>query len=222
MTMQAKNPFRGVKIFFIAYFALLVLSLTFVGVMGWLGYAMIDISIEYALLGLLICSALIAAAVFACRRLMHSWAKIITGTALSLLAAAAAAVLLALYSMSLFSAKPVHYTTLTSPGGRDVVVLRSLSTDSERADARRAERLAANPASPADEYVLGDLGYVYTAHPRCMHFFYNKKVAAEGVLEIGCASAAELKYDWQDADALHMYIENPENGDSGELSLVLG
>ena len=32
-----KSPFGGMKLFFIAYFALLMLALTFIGIMGSLG-----------------------------------------------------------------------------------------------------------------------------------------------------------------------------------------
>ena len=34
-----QSPFKGMKTFFFVYFMILMLALTFIGVMGWLGYA---------------------------------------------------------------------------------------------------------------------------------------------------------------------------------------
>ena len=45
---ESKNPFSGVKTFFYVYFALLILILTFVGIMGWLGCEMIDSSMKFS------------------------------------------------------------------------------------------------------------------------------------------------------------------------------
>ena len=48
-----KSPFGGMKLFFIAYFALLMLALTFIGVMGWLDYELVTPSAKFVLFGLL-------------------------------------------------------------------------------------------------------------------------------------------------------------------------
>jgi len=111
--------------------------------------------------------------------------------------------------------------SITSPSGKDAVVLRSVSSNKEAADARRADRLAADPASVADEYELSDLAYSYTAYPRFAAFFYNMKKPCEGSVEIGCKSAASFMYDWPEENILHMYIEDPEAHDFGELTLTL-
>lgn len=216
-----RNPFRGVKLFFIAYFALLVLVLTFVGFMNWMGYKMIDISIQFALLALLLCSALIAGGVFLVKRVSSRGVKVLLSAVCGVLVVVIAGVLMMAGSMTMFSGMPVHYTTLTSPQGRDAVVLRSVSMNKAAADARRVERLAADPSSSAEEYEFSDLGYVYTAHPRIAVFFYDADAACEGSVEIGCSSEAQLMYDWSDDHTLHMYVENPEAQDGGELTLIL-
>ena len=218
---KERNPFRGVKLFFAGYFALLVLLLTAIGAMNWLGYKMADISIQFVLLGLLACPALIAGAVWLVRRISNVALKLLVGTVSGLLAIAVAGILLLVYSMSMFSSMPVFYTNLESPGGKGAVVLRSVSNDKEAADARRADRLAGDPSSAAEEYELADLAYSYTAYPRAAVFFYNMKKPCEGSVEIGCRSEAKLMFDWPDEDTLHMYIENPEPHDFGELTLNL-
>lgn len=218
---KERNPFRGVKLFFAGYFALLVLLLTVIGALNWLGYKMADISIQFALLGLLACSALIAGGIWLVKRISNTAIKLLAGAASGVLVLAVAGILLLVYSVSMFSSMPVFYTNLESPNGRGAVVLRSVSNDKEAADARRADRLAAEPSSAADEYELSDLAYSYTAYPRVAAFFYNMKKPCDGSVEIGCRSEAKLMYDWPDEDTLHMYIENPEPHDSGELTLIL-
>ena len=55
-----RKPFGKIRLFIIGYFALLILLLTFVGIMDWFGYKMLDMTLEFAFFTLLICSALIA------------------------------------------------------------------------------------------------------------------------------------------------------------------
>ena len=214
---REKTPLRGVKRFFLGYFLLLILALTFVGVMGQLGYPALDASMVYALFGLLVCSALIALAIFLVRKVRARGLRIAAGAVSALLIAAVALAMLTAFSLMLVAGVPKHYTTLTSPSGRAVVVLRRLSADGERIEARcaaRGERWTPESAS-AD-----DLGYLYSAHPRTARFFYNAKVQAEGALEIGCASDAQLMYDWLDGDVLHLSVEGARPGDGGELTLA--
>lgn len=218
---KERNPFRGVKLFFIAYFSLLVLILTGIGAMNWLGYRMADLSIQFALMGLLICSALIALGVWIAGRFMNRGVKVMVYSVCGILAFAAAAAMMFVYSMTTFSSMPVHYTTITSPSGRGAVVLRSISQNQDAADARRADRIAADPDANADEYALSDLAYAYSVHPRTAGLFYNMKVQGEGSLEIGCTSAAQLMYEWMDENTLRLYVENPEAQDGGELMLSL-
>lgn len=219
--MNERNPFRRVKLFLAAYFALLVLALTAIGCLNWLGYRMADLSIQFALLGLLICSALIAGGVALVKRISAGGLKFLAGTICAVLVFVVAAGMLLLFSAINFSSMPIHYTTLESPQGKKAVVLRSLSQDQEAADIRRAERIAATPDADPDEYVFAEMGYLYTAHPAFAGLFYNMKVSCTGSVEIGCGSAAELMYDWPEENTLHLYIKNPEPGDAGELTLVL-
>ena len=216
---KEKTPLRGVKRFFMGYFLLLILTLTFIGVMGQLGYAPVDVSMVFALFGLLVCSALIALALWLVRKVRARGLRIAAGAVSALLILAIAMVMLAGFSLILVTAVPRHYTTLTSPSGRTVVVLQQLSADGERIEARCAARGETwNP----DTASADDFGYRYTAHPRVARFFYNEKVQAEGALEIGCASDAQLMYEWLDGDVLHLYVEGAHPGDGGELTLPSG
>lgn len=217
--MQAeRNPFRKIKLFFIGYFALLILLLTFVGIMDWCGYKMMDMTLEFAFFTLLICSALVALAVWIVRRVMRSWMKVVIGSVAGFIILALAMGIMGMMSMMLLYNIPMHYTTLTSPGGQTAVVLRLFSRDMEAADARAAARRSADPDAD-EEYVLTDLAYEYTAYPRVAKFFYDSRNPGEGSVEIGCGSEAQLMYDWMDENTLHMYIESPDTYDKGELIL---
>jgi len=213
-----RSPFRKIKLFFIGYFALLILLLTFVGIMDWCGYKMMDMTMEFAFFTLLICSALAALAVWIVRRVMRSWMKVVIGSLSGLVILALAMGIMSMMSMMLLYNIPMHYTSLTSPGGQTAVVLRLFSRDMEAADARAAARRLEDPES-SDEYVLTDLAYEYTAYPRVAKFFYDSRNPGEGSVEIGCGSEGQLMYDWKDENTLHMYIENPESYDKGELIL---
>ena len=217
--MQAvRNPFRKIKLFFVGYFALLILMLTFVGIMDWCGYKMLDITLEFAFFTLLACSALIALTVWLVRCVMRSWVKAVIGSVAGIIILALAMGIMGMMSMLLLYNIPMHYTTLTSPDGQTAVVLRLFSRDMEAADARAAERRLAEPESDAD-YVLADLAYEYKAYPRVAKFFYDSRKPSEGSVEIGCGSEGQLMYDWKDENTLHMYIENPDRYDKGELVL---
>jgi len=217
-----RNPFRKVKLFFIGYFALLILLLTFVGIMDWFGYKMMDMTLEFAFFTLLICSALIALAVWIVKRVMRSWVKVVIGSAAGFVILALAMGIMSMMSVMLLYNIPMHYTTLTSPGGKAAVVMRLFSRDMDAANARAAERRLEDPQSDAEDYVLSDLAYEYTAYPKAAGFFYNSKKPSQGSVEIGCGSEGQLMYEWTDQNSLHMYIEGPETYDQGELTLNLG
>lgn len=219
--MQAeRNPFRKIKLFFIGYFALLILLLTFVGIMDRCGYKMLDITLEFAFFTLLVCSALIALTVWIVRRVMRSWLKAIIGSVAGIIIMALAMGMMGMMSMMLLYSIPMHYTTITSPGGQTVVVLRQFSRNMEAADARAAERRLTDPDTD-DEYVLTDLAYEYKAYPRVAKLFYDSQKPGDGSVEIGCGSEGQLMYEWKDENTLRMYIENPDSYDSGELVLDL-
>ena len=215
---RERGPVRGVKLFLMGYFLLLILLLTGIGVMNWLGYGMIDAGMEYTLFGLLVCSALIAGAVWIVRRIQSKGIRIAVGTLCTLVIVALTLAMTSAFSLILVARTPLQYTALTSPGGEAVVVLRQVSIDGDRIAARREARGETLDSQPAS---FEDLGYRYSAHPRVARFFYNRKAGAEGELEIGCASSAQLIYEWPESDVLHLYVGDPQPGDGGELTLKL-
>ena len=213
-----RSPFRGIKTFFFIYFTLLVLVLTFVGVMSWLGYEMIDASIKFVLFGLLMGSAMIGGIWWIVQRIWRKWLKVVVGTGLTALALVLFLLMYLTLSFLLIGATPLPYAKLGSPSGQNVVILRKLSNDAAMA----AERMtAAGRDASQGPQAEQDTGYRYMAYPAVMNFFYNTKANAQGNLEIGFASAAELKYEWTDENTLQMSIENPQAGDGGEFTLRL-
>lgn len=213
-----RDPFRNVKWFVLGYFLLLILILTVIGVFGQLGYAFIDTGLACALFGLLVCSALIAGTVWLVKRFCSRAARILAGCIGALLTVAAGVALVMICSLMLNFGVPAHYTTLVSGNGEAAVILRVFSADATLRDLRMEARTDPAAESAVDFSVLG---YSYSAYPRVMRFFYNTKQPADGRLEIGCASEALLKYEWTDADTLHLFIGNAEIGDEGELTLKL-
>lgn len=216
---EARNPFRGVKIFFLGYFVLLILALTFVGIMGWLGYEPANATAVHGLFVLLVCSALIAGSVALVNRAVQKWTKMVIGSLCGLVVLVVGAGLMMLFSVMMLYAVPVYYTTLTSPSGQEAVVVQRLSQNMDAAQIRREARMASGSEDSDEEYAESDLAYQYLVYPETAKFFYNTKCPAEGYLEIGCRSEAQLMYEWTDDNTLHMYIDNPQDQDFGELTL---
>lgn len=210
-----RDPFRNVKWFVLGYFVLLILILTIIGIFGQLGYVFIDMGLACGLFGLLLCSALIAGTVWLVKRCYAKAAKILVGSLGVLLTFAAAVVLVIASSMMVNFGLPAHYTTLISESGKAAVVLRQFSTNEELRQLRDVE------ADEEGEISFAQLGYAYCAYPRFMRFFYNTKLPAEGDLEIGCSSQAQLMYEWTEGDVLHLFIADAEPGDAGELILKI-
>lgn len=213
-----RDSFRNVKWFVLAYFVLLILILTVIGVFGQMGYAFIDMGLACALFGLLICSALVAGTVWLVKRFYSKAAKILAGSIGVLLTFAAAVALSMVCSMMLNFGVPTHYTTLVSENGKAAVLLRIISSDEHLRDLRLEENGKTLDENTVDFSVLG---YSYSAYPRVMRFFYDTQRSAEGRLEIGCASDALVKYEWTDPETLHLYIDGAQIGDEGELTLNL-
>lgn len=195
---ENKNPFSGVKTFFYVYFALLILVLTFVGVMGWLGCEMIDSSMKFILFGLLFGSALIAGAWWVVRRIWRKWIKIAVGAVLTAVILLVFLGMYFLFTIMLVAVVPLHYTTLTSPAGQPVVIMRT-----------------------AEVVEQDEILYRYSAHPRKLYFFYKKESPAEGSVEIMRGSEAQLMYEWPDEKQLHLYVGDAEPGDGGEINYIL-
>ena len=110
--MHTGNTFAKIRIFLIGYFALLILLLTFIGVMDWCGYKMLDMTLEFAFFTLLICSTLVALTVWIVRRIMRSWMKVVVGSLAGLIILALAMGIMSMMSMMLLYNIPMHYTTL--------------------------------------------------------------------------------------------------------------
>lgn len=210
---KKKSPMDGRKLFFILYFVILMLILTFIGFMSWLGYALVDPSIQYMLFGLLLGSALIGGALWLVRRISNKGIKLVFGAASTIFIIVLLAVMYIAFSLLLKVATPLHYTTLTSPEGENVVIMRIYSNDA----ALLSERMQANGKDPSADPEEQDLGYLYSAHPRKLRFFYDAQVSGEGSVEIGVSSQAQLMYEWLPDGQLHLFIDVPEAGDTGEI-----
>jgi len=202
-----RTPFHGVRLFFLAYFALLVLALTFIGVLGLLGYELIHASLKYLVFGLLAGSAMIAGIWWLLRRVHKTWQKLALGLPLGTMVLALLAIMYMGFTMILYAQTPVNYAMLASPGGKMVAVMYRLDT----AEALRA-------ASGGD---MSQLKRYFAAHPVKMNFFYYIDGAAEGEIVMAADSDAELAHEWMDETTLRLYVENPAEEEGGELILRL-
>ena len=208
------------KHFILLVFAVLIVLLTFIGIMNWRGYALINMSHQYLLFGILVVGAMIAGLAALAKRIMSRVVRVIAVALGGILIVAAATVLLALSTFILNVNTPMPHTSLTSPAGKNVAVMREWGSDPDLMDLRAEERWANDPEAEEGEFIEKDLGYSYFAAPKVMGMFYNKNVKTEGTLEIGVTSQAQLMYKWE-GETLKLYIENPEPGDAGELTLNL-
>lgn len=207
-----KKSLSGRKKFFIVYFAVLVLALTVIGVLRWLGYCLIEAGTEYFLFGVLLCSALVALTFFLSKRFERKWARLLTGVVGVAITFAAALVMIVMFTIMIDLTLPGYYNSFTSESGKTVVVMNQYSTDEALRQARTDGELQGN---------VEELGLTYTAYPRALHFFYDSARPGEGKLEIGYASQAQLMYEWLDGDTFHLFIENAQPGDEGENTLPL-
>lgn len=214
-TKKEKKEFTP-KHFLLIYFITLMLILTFFGIMSWRGYALIKMSVEYLLFGVLVISALIAGLVALLRKFVRRVFKIIVGVLGFAVIFASAVCLLTIFTIMLNLNTPAHYTTLDDPNGGKVVVMREWGESEELIELRAQARWA--ETGDAEEYTAEDLGYSYFAAPRVFGFFYDTALKSDGYLEIGSTSSAKLMYEWQDS-TLRMYIDDAEIGDEGEITL---
>lgn len=216
------------KFMLISISVLCVIMLT-VSIMEKCGLSLI--TAEAALLGCILVVVMLAVwgAVTLYRRIKSKSLRIAAGLLMGFLV-----VLLGGYASAYvmqFSqlALPHEYATIASPSGKKVVVLARVDTGiggeddydatMARMDARR-EAICAETGEAVDpeEYPRGAFGYVYTAYPKVMGLFYNKNADSQGQIYRGCESEAKLLYEWTDGD-VRFYLENPEVGDEGEISL---
>ena len=181
---------------------------------------MVNMSTEYLLFGVLIISALVAGVALLAKRIANKIAKIASIAFGGLIIVVAAVVMLTFFTVILNINTPMHYGTYTSPEGKKVVVMREWGDNPDLVDIRAEERWAENPDAVAGEYRTEDLGYRFFAAPRVLGMFYDKDRMSDGYLEIGASSEAKLAHSWE-GKSLRLYIENPENGDTGESILNL-
>ncbi len=217
---KKERSIKSTKNFLFVYFAVLIIVLTVIGILEHMGYVLIRSGIQYLLFGLLLCSALGVCGLWLIRRSRRKWFQLLVGFADGLLVFALAVLLVMLFKLnSVVSAG--YYATLTAPDGGAAVIMRRISTDEDRIRARRQARGAIDVLEGDESFGIEDLGYIYMAYPRWAGLFYNQNAAGEGSVEIGCASSALLMHRWTDGHCLYMYVESPEAGDGGELTLTL-
>lgn len=135
-------------------------------------------------------------------------------------------------------AMPHAYGTIESPLGQKVVILRlndvGAGTEQDfaatlaRMNARVAhlggEELAdANDAvEQLESYPEEAYGHVYIALPRKLGIFYTSNAQIEGEIYRGSASQSGLFFEWIDDTTVRFYLENPEPGDEGSMTLTIG
>ena len=187
---------------------LLMLVLMIIGVMSFLGYRMIEGAAIFILFGVLISLVLGKLSFWITGKVQRKFLRMTVGALCALVVFGAVMLMLTFFSFVNNFYIPHQYTLLESESGRQLVVLRQLSQkySYERCSDRGGEALT-----------YEDLGYQYQIYPVFSKFFYNSKQPAEGELEIGCGSDAVLMHEWN-GDSLHMYIDNAEEFDLGELT----
>ena len=107
------------------------------------------------------------------------------------------------------------YADIRSPKGEHMVILRCY----ESVEAKLKERY---PDVPEEELVAqteDDFNYFYTAFPRKWFLFADLNADVEGGISISTDSAAKLMVEWQDDDTAHLYIEDAEQYDAGEITV---
>ena len=148
-----------------------------------------------------------------------------------------------------FYVAPHRFTVVTSPSGREkLVVMRAFDTDEGRMEARRAARLAGREEADGEESIE-DWGYIYRAYPQALNFFYKSNADVEGEVYLAIdnvstspddpeAAAGEAGPDSDTAGAVHhgtlmvewlddektarFYVSDPGVAEGGECLVHLG
>ena len=71
-----------------------------------------------------------------------------------------------------------------------------------------------------DGYDYAAYGYVFGAYPVRMGIFYDTNVECDGLIYRGAESTSKIMHEWLPDGTLSLYLESPEPGDSGRLSLT--
>lgn len=213
MEERSRRGRRSKKQALLLYFGAMIVILTVIGILDQLGYVLINSGVQYLLSGLLFCSALALCGVWLVGKIYRKWLRIVVGVADGLLVLGLAVLLVMLFRVNMMLT-PNYYTLLESPEGEAVVVMRQISIDKDKIQARIGQ-------ADLSDQALENLGYSYSAYPCWGALFYNRNAGSEGNLEIGWNSSAQLMHEWTDSNHLYMYVESPEPGDGGELRLSL-
>lgn len=213
----------------------LVLALTVVlaalCVLDRVGYSLIKTNLVMLGSGLLLLCMIVWGLVALIRKIRKNAVRIAVGTIAFMVLFMLASVALTLVSYFSEMWLPSKYSVLTSESGKSVVVMKLLDTgiydgdDGAAAAQRMMERreyiLSQPDAEPLedDEMPSGAYGYVYRAYPRVLGVFYKAKADCEGAIFRGMESESTMRYEWLEDGSLHLYLENAEVGDSGEIVL---
>lgn len=124
---------------------------------------------------------------------------------------------------------PQYRRTVTSPGGRNAVVLRQVDMGGEteetveamidRMNARTENIEGAMEALEEEGYPRAAYGYIFTMYPKVLGLFYNANALSQGEIYLGVESKAMLHYDWISENELRVTIDDPEIGDEGGIEL---
>lgn len=88
-----------------------------------------------------------------------------------------------------------------SPGGREITILQGYYfNDSESED------------------FVGE-GVVYIAYPKKFGLFVDMNAESEGEIIKSVDSMAKLMVEWPEENVAHLYLEDPEASDSGEITV---
>jgi len=113
------------------------------------------------------------------------------------------------YTYSFVSSK---FVDVRSADGCRLTIMRRYEYDEERVKSRRT----GEEDAALQEW---DYSYYYTAYPRKLLFFVDGNADAEGGVVIGVDSQARLMIEWIDGHTAHLYIDSPEEFDSGEITV---
>lgn len=70
-----------------------------------------------------------------------------------------------------------------------------------------------------DGYDSGAYGYIFAAYPVKLGIFYTSNAESEGMIYRGIESESKIMFEWQADGSLEIYLENPEPGDTGSVTL---
>ena len=217
-----------------AFIAVLSFVLLVFFVVEKMGYPLIDSYLNQMGVLVLLIFLLITLGVWIVKKLKNRAAKVAVGMLFVMIVMLGSTFMLNLISEYVVLFQMSRKTTLTAPNGDKYVVMYGVDTGYQseeeaeatknRMDERKAYILENNPEEAEnleseDDYPTGAYGYYYVVYPRVAGIFYDKNADVEGKVYMGINSTASLKYEFKDDGTVHLYLENPEAGDEGEVVL---